>query len=174
MPVVGAIGAPERRILDAEWAERVYLDRAIVHTATTVGSMPTKPLGSMGLLERARSSISRLTPREAFEAQQAGAVLIDLRTEAHRRAAHNIPGALAIDLTVLHWRLDPTFEYRIPEATSWDQPFILMCRHGYSSSIATALLVKMGLTNVADVVGGYDAWEADGFPFTDEAADVRE
>ncbi len=128
----------------------------------------------MGLLERARSSISRLTPRQAFEAQQAGAILIDLRTEAHRRAAHNVPGALAIDLTVLHWRLDPTFEYRIPEATSWDQPYILMCRHGYSSSVAAALLAKMGLTNVADVVGGYDAWEADGLPLTDEAADVRE
>lgn len=132
------------------------------------------PLGSMGLLDEARRSIDRLTPHEALEAHQRGAMLIDVRTEAHRAAAHNIPGAVVIDLTVLHWRLDPTFDYRIPEAASWDQPYILICRHGYSSSVAAALLVRMGLTRVADVIGGYEAWEADGLPVTDEPADVRE
>ncbi|WP_259853739.1 hypothetical protein [Dermabacter hominis] len=40
--------------------------------------MHTEPLGCMGLLDSARSSISRLTPREAFEAQKAGAIIIDV------------------------------------------------------------------------------------------------
>lgn len=65
---------------------------------------------------------------------------------SNRRAAHDIPGALAIDLTALHWRLDPTFTYRIPEAIAWDQSYVLICRHGYSSSVAAALLAHMGFT----------------------------
>ncbi|WP_232817927.1 MULTISPECIES: rhodanese-like domain-containing protein [Kocuria] len=63
-------------------------------------------------------------------------MLIDLRTLAHRADSVEIPGALVIDLTVLPWRLDPTFEWRIPEAISWDQRYVLICRHGYSSSSA--------------------------------------
>lgn len=132
------------------------------------------PRGSMGLLADARAQLVRLTPQQALDAQRAGAHVIDLRTEAHRRASHGIPGAIVIDLTVLPWRLDPTFDWRIPEATGWDVRWILVCRHGYSSSVAAAQLRGMGLTNVTDVDGGYEAWEAAGLPVTDEPADVRE
>lgn len=84
-----------------------------------------------------------------------------------------IPGALVIDLTVLPWRLDPTYEWRIPEATGWDTRYILICRHGYSSSLAAWTLRQMGLVNATDVIGGVEAWVEHGLPVTTTPADVR-
>lgn len=132
-----------------------------------------EPVGSMGLLARARTGLDRLTPAEALAEQRRGAVLVDVRTSAHRADAAELPGALVIDLTVLPWRLDPSFAYRIPEATAWNTRWILICRHGYSSSLAAWNLRQLGLTRATDVIGGYEAWEAAGLPVTHEPADIR-
>ncbi|GGC98924.1 hypothetical protein GCM10011512_27300 [Tersicoccus solisilvae] len=139
--------------------------------------VPTDPVapvrGSMALLERARGGLDRLTPAQALAEQRDGAFIVDVRTGAHRAAAAGLPGALVIDLTVLPWRLDPTFVYRIPEATAWDLRWILVCRHGYSSSLAAWNLRQLGLTRATDVIGGYEAWEAAGLPVSQEPADER-
>lgn len=135
--------------------------------------MSTGELGGMGLLERARSALDRLTPRAALAEQARGAVLVDIRTAAQREVSMEIPGSLVIDLTVLPWRLDPSFAWRIPEAVSWDARYILICRHGYSSSLAAWNLQQMGLKNATDVIGGVQAWVAEGMPTTTESADVR-
>ncbi|MEO9247925.1 rhodanese-like domain-containing protein [Citricoccus nitrophenolicus] len=135
----------------------------------------------MPLLHRVRAELDRLRPEQALAEQAAGAVLIDVRTAVHRAdagtgtgsGAGGIPGALAIDLTVLPWRLDPDFDHRIPEATDWDVRYILFCRHGYSSSLAAWNLRQMGLHRATDVIGGYKAWDAAGLPVSDEPADER-
>lgn len=131
--------------------------------------------GSMPLLHRVRAHLDRLTPRQALAEQAAGAVLIDVRTAVHRAEAgdRGVPGALAIDLTVLPWRLDPGFDHRIPEATDWDARYILFCRHGYSSSLAAWNLRQAGLHRATDIIGGYEAWEADGLPVSADPADER-
>ena len=41
---------------------------------------------------------------------------------------------------------------------------ILVCNHGYSSSLAAATLVELGFTRAGDLVGGFEAWEAAGLP----------
>lgn len=130
--------------------------------------------GSMAHLERARRHLRRLTPQEAFAAQQRGAVLVDTRTSEQRARTAEIPGALVIDRTVLEWRLDPTFAWRIPEATSWETQYIVVCRHGYSSSVAAKALQDVGLINATDVIGGYEAWAAAGLPTTHDTPDMRE
>ena len=129
--------------------------------------------GSMSMLHRVRTELDRLTPEQAFAEQQGGALLIDLRTSAHRSDAAIIPGSLVIDLTVLPWRLDPTFEYRIPEATDWDNRYILFCRHGYSSSLAAWNLRQLGLARATDMIGGFEAWQAQGLVTTEGPADER-
>lgn len=129
--------------------------------------------GSMRLLERVRADLDRLTPEQALAEQRAGALLVDVRTRAHRADAAEVPGALVIDLTVLPWRLDPDFDHRIPEATGWDVRWILLCRHGYSSSLAAWNLRQLGLARATDIVGGYEAWAAAGLPLTDAPADER-
>lgn len=127
----------------------------------------------MDLLSRARSAIDRVSPVQALEEQRRGAIIVDVRTDVHRDSAPSIPGSLAIDLTVLPWRLDPGFDWRIPEADSLDRRWILICRHGYSSSVAAWNLRQMGLTNTADVIGGFEAWQEANLPTTEEAPDRR-
>ena len=50
---------------------------------------------------------------------------------------------------------------------------VVLCRQGYSSSLAAASLRALGV-DATDVVGGVEAWAAAGLPLTDDPADVRE
>lgn len=127
----------------------------------------------MDLLSLARSAIDRVSPAQALKEQRRGAVIVDVRTDAHRDAAPSIPGSLAIDLTVLSWRLDPDFDWRISEADGLDRRWILICRHGCSESVAAWNLRQMGLTNTADVIGGFETWQKANLPTTEEVPDRR-
>ncbi|MBQ0901920.1 rhodanese-like domain-containing protein [Micromonospora sp. U21] len=129
--------------------------------------------GIDALLEQARAGLHRLTPQQAVEAVRGGALLVDTRTEIQRRDQGDLPGAVVIDRTVLEWRLDPASEWRIPEATGYDREIVLVCREGYSSSLAAASLQTLGLRRATDMIGGVDAWLAAGFPTTDRPADIR-
>ncbi|MBU8855725.1 MULTISPECIES: rhodanese-like domain-containing protein [unclassified Micromonospora] len=129
--------------------------------------------GVDALLEQARAGLRRLTPHETVEAVRGGALLIDTRTEAQRREEGELPGAIVIDRTVLEWRLDPASEWRIPEATGYDREVIVVCREGYSSSLAAASLQTLGLRQATDMVGGVQGWREAGLPMSDRPADVR-
>ncbi|MDG4841171.1 rhodanese-like domain-containing protein [Micromonospora sp. WMMD967] len=129
--------------------------------------------GIDALLEQARAGLHRLTPQQTVEAVRGGALLVDTRTEQQRREQGDLPGAVVIDRTVLEWRLDPASAWRIPEATGYDREIVLVCRQGYSSSLAAASLQTLGLRRATDMIGGVDAWLAAGLPTTDRPADVR-
>jgi rhodanese-related sulfurtransferase len=129
--------------------------------------------GVDALLDRARAGVRRLDPHETRAAVADGALLVDTRTESQRRVQGELPGALVIDRTVLEWRLDPASPDRIPEATGYDVPVIVVCRQGYSSSLAAASLRAVGLHRATDLAGGIEAWLAAGLPMTGGPADVR-
>jgi rhodanese-related sulfurtransferase len=116
------------------------------------------------LLARARARLERITARAAFEEQTRGAVLVDTRTYEQRRERGVIPGALVIDRTVFEWRLDPASRWHVPEVADHDARVIVVCREGYSSSLAAASLQELGLRNATDVIGGFEAWAAEGLP----------
>ena len=124
-------------------------------------------------LAAAREGVERLTPAQALAAQSRGALLVDTRTDPQRAVQGEIPGAIVIDRTVLEWRLDPRSEWRIPEATGSDIEIVVVCRQGYSSSLAAASLRSVGLHRATDLVGGFEAWAAAGLPVSDGPADVR-
>jgi rhodanese-related sulfurtransferase len=130
--------------------------------------------GIDGVLAASRIGIRRLTPAELLEASARGALVVDTRTEAQRRRQGEFPGAVVIDRTVLEWRLDPASADRIPEATGYDLEVVVLCRQGYSSSLAAASLRAVGLTRATDLAGGVEAWIAEGLPMSEAAADVRE
>lgn len=67
---------------------------------------------------------------------------------------------------MLEWRLDPTSPWRIEAAAGADIRVILICSQGYSSSLAAASLLDLGLTNATDVIGGFEAWRSAGLPVT--------
>jgi len=41
---------------------------------------------------------------------------------------------------------------------------VLICAHGYSSSLAAATLEQLGFAHPTDVVGGFEAWATAGLP----------
>jgi rhodanese-related sulfurtransferase len=116
------------------------------------------------LLREARATLSRVMPEQASAELGDGALLVDVRTEAQRAANGEIPGAMAIGLNVLEWRLDPASEWRIPQATDHDVRVVVFCQEGYSSSLAAARLQSLGLHRATDVIGGFEAWQNAGLP----------
>jgi rhodanese-related sulfurtransferase len=125
------------------------------------------PPGSRGigeLLAAARARLDRLDPAEAHRAQRAGAVLVDTRPAAQRAAYGGIPGAVTVERNVLEWRLDPRSAHRLPFADRYDLPVVVVCQEGYSSSLAAATLLDLGLFRATDLAGGFAAWRAAGLP----------
>lgn len=116
------------------------------------------------LLAAARKRLRRVTPRQAYSALEDGALLVDIRLAEEREEQGVIPGALVISRNHLEWRLDPTSEARIPQATDHDRVVILFCVEGYTSSLAAATLQDMGFAHATDMEGGYMAWVREGLP----------
>lgn len=116
------------------------------------------------LLAASRARIQRLAPADALAASRNGAILIDTRCAEQRRDTGVIPGSIHIPLSVLFWRLDPASGSSRAELTDPERQVILLCAHGYSSSIAAATLRDLGFSRAADVEGGFEAWKAAGLP----------
>jgi rhodanese-related sulfurtransferase len=116
-------------------------------------------------LHEARRGLERLTPAAAFEAVAAGdAVLVDVRAGDHVARDGAIPGALLYPRTVLEWRLDPDCPWRDPQAPGLHERVVVVCDHGYSSSLAARDLQGLGFLRATDLDGGFEAWAAAGLP----------
>ncbi len=86
--------------------------------------------------------------RETAELQ-----VLDVRRPGEYRDGHAV-SAFNIPLTDL--------EKRIAELDP-DRPIAIVCRSGYRSSAATSILEGRGFPNVANVVGGTQAWISSGY-----------
>ncbi len=116
------------------------------------------------ILTAARARLPRLTPRQAFREVSGGGVLIDIRPAAQRAEQGEIPGSIVVERNHLEWRLDPCSDARLPWVTGYGHRIIVFCVDGYTSSLAAAALLDLGLYRATDVIGGYRAWTAEGLP----------
>jgi rhodanese-related sulfurtransferase len=114
------------------------------------------------VLEQARTRLRRLPAGEVPAALKRGALLVDIRPQAQRDREGDVPGALLIERNVLEWRCDPTSDARLPQAVGDDVEWVVLCSEGYTSSLAAAALLDLGLHRATDVVGGFHALKADG------------
>ena len=115
------------------------------------------------ILGEARARLWRLGPRDAIGAMRAGALLVDIRTQAQRAEQGLVPGALHIERNVLEWRFDPRSPAKLPQA-AYDLRVIVMCVEGYTSSLAAASLQDLGVAGATDLAGGFRAWQRAGLP----------
>lgn len=100
---------------------------------------------------------AKLTPLQATQVINQGKTLIlDVRSPAdfatgHIRDAKNIP------LKELKARIAELDKFKA-------RPVIVVCAKGLQSAKATAQLKKEGYTEAASLLGGLDAWQAQGLP----------
>ena len=97
------------------------------------------------MLAEARLRIRRYTPDEVRA--DPDLLVVDTRSADERETFGVIEGAKHVPLSVLPWRTDDLAGRRV----------CLVCAQGYSSSLAAALLVELGV-DAGDLVGGYEAW----------------
>ncbi len=123
------------------------------------------------LLYEARATIKRVTPGELLDRLRSATppLVLDTRTPTDRGRFGVIPDAVHVPRTVVEWHLDPANGYLHPAMRSFDQQVVVVCNSGYSSSLAAANLVRIGFSDVADLIGGHTAWCAAGLPV--ESAD---
>ena len=132
-----------------------------------------RPAGARSIAEiltLARDRLARVRPREAHAEQAAGAVLIDIRPAWQRGADGEVPGSWIIERNHLEWRLDPASDARLPWVTGYDHRIIVFCQEGYTSSLAAAALLDLGLARATDMIGGQREWAAEGLPTAPAAA----
>ena len=118
------------------------------------------------LVFEARQTITRVTPPDLFSLL-GGAhppLVLDTRTPTDRMRFGVIEPSVHVPRTVLEWHLDPANGYIHPAIRSFDEPLVIVCNGGYSSSLAAANLVRLGYTRVADLIGGAQAWRSAGLP----------
>jgi rhodanese-related sulfurtransferase len=115
------------------------------------------------LLGEARTRLQRLDPARAQSAMAAGALLIDIRSDAERHSDGVVPAALVVERNVLEWRCDPACAWRDPRIDP-ARLLIVMCNEGYQSSLAAATLRDLGLDGATDLIGGFRAWREAGLP----------
>jgi rhodanese-related sulfurtransferase len=111
------------------------------------------------LLLEARARIApRVAASELDAAVAGGALVVDTRPAALRLRDGALPGAVVVERNVLEWRLDPTSPHRLKGMDALDRRVVVVCDEGYASSLSAASLKDLGLTNVTDLEGGFQAW----------------
>ncbi|MGZ4760641.1 MAG: rhodanese-like domain-containing protein, partial [Acidimicrobiales bacterium] len=103
--------------------------------------------------------LDRVDPAAVAGEVAAGALVVDIRPAADRRAEGDLPGAVVVERIHLEWRLDPSSPDRLPQVGP-DDRVIVVCNEGYASSLAAATLRQLGVTRATDLAGGYRAWRA--------------
>jgi len=117
------------------------------------------PVSSVGvdlLLASIRRRYRQVDADALVDELDAGALVVDIRPVAQRHRDGALLGSVVIDRNVLEWRLDPTSPHRIDEATP-GRRIVVVCNEGFSSTLAVGTLLDLGLPDVTDLRGGYQA-----------------
>ena len=123
---------------------RIGFDNVVGHLADPVTTMHDHP---DDVARSARVDVAGLD--EALGTTE-DLQLVDVRQPGETEAG-TIPGATLIPLTRLNERL---------ASLDASRPTIVYCAGGFRSSIAASRLAAAGFGDVADLLGGYGAWQA--------------
>jgi rhodanese-related sulfurtransferase len=92
-----------------------------------------------------------------------GALVVDLREEAERRATGAIAGAVHVPRGLLEFKADPSAATHAGDLDPRRRT-ILYCAVGGRSALAAASLADLGYDDVAHLDGGFQAWLEAGRP----------
>jgi len=116
------------------------------------------------MIAEANAQIESVAPKDAADQAAAGkAVFVDVREPVEWE--HHIAGAVQVPRGLLEFAADPASPKHRPELDPAGR-VIVYCRSGARAALACATLKDMGFENVANVEGGFGAWQAAGLPAT--------
>jgi glyoxylase-like metal-dependent hydrolase (beta-lactamase superfamily II)/rhodanese-related sulfurtransferase len=146
-PIV-IIAAPGRENESAIRLGRIGFDHIAGYLENGLHSLESRP--------ELVASTERLSAPFAAErlASPQPPLVIDVRTP-REHAQNHIDGSLSVPLSRLKDNLKT-----LPK----DRPLLVYCAGGYRSSIAASLLRGSGFDSVAEIAGGFAAWETAGLP----------
>jgi rhodanese-related sulfurtransferase len=124
--------------------------------------MPITPVAD--LVAAAKARVRQVTVPEALAGQTDGTMLlVDVRDIRELDKEGRIPGAVHAPRGMLEFWVDPASPYHRPVFAT-ERTIVLFCAMSWRSALAAAALQDMGLENVADLDGGFQAWVAAGAP----------
>jgi rhodanese-related sulfurtransferase len=88
-------------------------------------------------------------------------VFVDVREGAELASQGKIPGAVHAPRGHLEFYADPSAPYHKPELASGKR-LVVYCASGGRSALAAKTLKDMGIANVANMLGGFTAWQQGG------------
>ncbi|MEK6244972.1 MAG: rhodanese-like domain-containing protein [Pseudomonadota bacterium] len=98
-----------------------------------------------------------LLPAEAQALMQAGAKLVDVRTNAELQYVGSIPGSGAIEWnTYPAGERNPDFLKRLAQAVRKDEPVMFLCRSGVRSHHAAIAATEAGWAEAYNILEGFE------------------
>jgi rhodanese-related sulfurtransferase len=114
------------------------------------------------LIAKANEQLEDVSPKDAAAEVAAGnAVFLDVREPVEWE--HHIEGAVQVPRGLVEFAADPASPKHRPELDP-ARRVIVYCRSGARAALACATLKDMGFENVANLKGGFGAWQEAGLP----------
>lgn len=122
--------------------------------------MPITPVKDM--VAAAKAQITSLSPAEARARAEAGtALLVDIRDPRELEREGRVPGAFHAPRGMLEFWIDPASPYHKPQLAT-GKTLVLFCASAWRSALSARTLQEMGVSDVAEMEGGFSAWKAAG------------
>ena len=114
------------------------------------------------LVAEAMTQVEDVAPQDAADEVAAGkAVFLDVREPVEWE--HHIGGAIQVPRGILEFVADATSP-RHNMALDPARRVIVDCRSGHRAALAAATLQSLGFKDVANLEGGFGAWQEAGMP----------
>jgi rhodanese-related sulfurtransferase len=114
------------------------------------------------MVAAANAAVDQLSVEEAKPlVGRADVQFVDVRDSAELATQGKIPGAVHATRGMLEFYADPSGPAHKPELASGKR-LILYCGSGGRSALAAKTLKDMGIEKVANLVGGFGAWQQAG------------
>lgn len=151
--------SPYYLIVDPHLADELLRDLGAIGLDNCGGYFETPAIRAWASTGQELQCFNSALPSQVVDQIRTGEVaLIDVRSRSEWNEGH-IPGAQHMMLGYLRDNLD-----QLPV----DKPIIVQCRTGVRSAIGASILQASGFSEVMNLMGGIQDWEAAGFAITSD------
>jgi rhodanese-related sulfurtransferase len=110
------------------------------------------------LVDQAMTEVKTYTVAEVLaKSDDKNMQIVDIR-DVRELKAGTVTGSMHAPRCMLEFWVDPESPYHKKIWADESKEFILFCGAGWRSALAAKTLQDMGMTNVAHIDGGYEAW----------------